>query len=52
MVEAGAGPTGAEDVPEDGGVTWFFSDLSDLSDLDDRLMRLRNPPLLFFFSPS
>lgn len=49
MVEAGVEPTGAEDVPEDGGVAWFFSDLSDL---EDRLMRLRNPPLLFFFSPS
>lgn len=52
MVEAGAETTGAEDVLEDRGVTWFFSDLSDLSDLEERLMRLRNPPLLFFFSPS
>lgn len=46
MVGAGAEATGAEVV------VWFFSDLSDLSDLEERLMRFRNPPLLFFFSPS
>lgn len=47
MVEAGVEDTEAKD-----GGAWFFSDLSDLSDLEERLMRLRNPPLLFFFSPS
>lgn len=49
MVGAGAEATGAE------ALVWFFSDLSalsDLSDLEERLMRFRNPPLLFFFSPS
>ena len=57
-MEAVVEPTEAEDGPEAGGVAWFFSDLSDLSDLSalsdlaERLMRLRNPPLLFFFSPS
>lgn len=45
-------PGATEDVPPDDGAAWFFSDLSDLSDLEDRLMRFRNPPLLFFFSPS
>jgi len=47
------------EVAEDWGHPWLFSDfsdlsvLSDLSDLDVRdLMRLRKPPLLFFFSPS
>lgn len=52
MVEAGGGATEAEDEPKDNGVGWFFSDLSALSDLEERLMRFRNPPLLFFFSPS
>lgn len=49
MVGAGAEAAGAE------ALVWFFSDLSalsDLSDLEERLMRFRNPPLLFFFSPS
>lgn len=50
-MEAGADPPEAVGVPES-GVAWLLSALSDLSDLEDRLMRLRNPPLLFFFSPS
>lgn len=42
-----------EDVPgADAACAWLFSDFSALSDLEERLMRLRNPPLLFFFSPS
>lgn len=55
-MEAGVEATEADDDAEE--VAWFFSDLSDLSDLsalsdlEERLMRLRNPPLLFFFSPS
>lgn len=55
MEEGGTEATEAVDGLEDEGVAWFlssFSDLSDLSDLEERLMRLRNPPLLFFFSPS
>lgn len=53
MVEGWAAE--AADVTETEEAAWFFSDLSalsDLSDLEERLMRFRNPPLLFFFSPS
>lgn len=46
----------AAEVEDELGVgaawVWLFSDFSALSDLEERLMRLRNPPLLFFFSPS
>lgn len=52
MVETGGGATEVEDELRDDGVGWFFSVLSALSDLEERLMRFRNPPLLFFFSPS
>ena len=51
MPEACVEAKEAEDGPTAERVGWFFSDLSDLSnlsDLEERLMRFRNPPLLFF----
>lgn len=41
----------AEDAEEADAVC-DFSDLSDLSDLEERFIKFKNPPLLFFFSAS
>lgn len=55
MADGGPVAEEAKEAPKTEGAVCNLSDLSDLSDLsnlEERFMRFKNPPLLFFFSAS
>lgn len=43
---------GVDEDAEEADAVCDFSDLSVLSDLEERFIKFKNPPLLFFFSAS